>query len=246
MRRKKKIPPTNLQVWVEIERRESSQSQPYLQKISYETTQMNATVATLLGDLAGGDYIDDQGKPVTPVTWQCSCLQKKCGACAMVVNGVPKLACDCFLRDHPKGITLTPLSKFPVVVDLMVDRSILFENLKTMELWVEEAHIPDKHQGQVFAASKCLQCGCCLEVCPNFGADDAFLGAASFVPTAGVLTALSSQERQQLLERYKTHGYAGCGKSLACHAVCPAGIDIEHLLLHTNHIAFWKNKGDHH
>ena len=232
---------TCIQLWVQIERRDNAKSEPYQQKIHYKTDQMNATVATMLTDLSCGDFVDDQGNPVSPVTWQCSCLQKKCGACAMVVNGLPKLACDCFLRDYPKGVTLTPLRKFPVITDLLVDRSILFENLKTMEVWMtQEAQIPDTDQTMAFEASKCLQCGCCLEVCPNFCGDTSFCGAAGFVPTTGVLTALPAGERGELLKRYQAQVYEGCGKSLSCHAICPAGIDLEHMLIRANKIAFWK------
>ena len=58
-------------------------------------------------------------------------MVRKCGACAMLINERPRLACSTFLHTL-KGstITLEPLSKFPLVRDLIVDRSNLFENLK--------------------------------------------------------------------------------------------------------------------
>ncbi len=58
-------------------------------------------------------------------------MVRKCGACAMLINERPRLACSTFLH-MLKGstITLEPLSKFPLVRDLIVDRSNLFENLK--------------------------------------------------------------------------------------------------------------------
>ena len=63
---------------------------------------------------------------------------RKCGACAMRINGLPRLACSVFLRDC-KGsvVTLEPLSKFPLVKDLVVDRSVIFEALKRTKLWLE-------------------------------------------------------------------------------------------------------------
>lgn len=64
---------------------------------------------------------------------------KMCGACAMVINGVPRLACSAFLRDI-KGdeLTLEPLSKFPVIDDLIVDRSIIESNLHRARAYLGE------------------------------------------------------------------------------------------------------------
>ena len=90
----------------------------------------------------------------------------------MLINERPRLACSTFLHTL-KGstITLEPLSKFPLVRDLIVDRSILFENLKKLNLWLEsEAYMnPWTHEPR-YQSARCLMCGCCLEVCPNFSA----------------------------------------------------------------------------
>ena len=233
----------NIEILLIVERRASAESEPYLQKIKYTTQNSNATVATMLNELNLGDYEDEKGKQISPIKWQCSCLQKKCGACAMVVNGKPQLACDCFLRDYKKNIKLKPLKKFPVIADLIVDRERLFENLKTMEVWIDgNAMIEDKDREILYDSTHCLQCGCCLEVCPNFANDKDFFGAAAFVPTTGVLASISKEQKEDLLNSYNKHIYDGCGKSLACNAICPAGIDIENMLLHSNKISVWKNK----
>ena len=56
----------------------------------------------------------------------------------MRINGLPELACSTFLQSlKGKVIVLEPLSKFPVVKDLIVDRSVVFENLKKINLWLE-------------------------------------------------------------------------------------------------------------
>ena len=56
-----------------------------------------------------------------------SCLEEVCGSCAMIVNGRVQMACsslvDKLLRENPGEIELRPLSKFPVVRDLSVDRA---------------------------------------------------------------------------------------------------------------------------
>ena len=162
----------------------------------------------------------------------------------MLVNGKPKLACDTFLRDYErKGrLTLAPLSKFPVIKDLIVDRGILYNNLKDIKNYLEEeAGLTDKNTDTAYEASRCLMCGCCLEVCPNFYVGGNFYGAASFVPAARLLTALGKGGAEELKREYKEHIYKGCGKSLACKDICPAGIDMDKLLSKSNAVAVWKD-----
>ena len=124
-----------------ILRRESANSPSYWQKIPYLCRDESETVAFALEKInQDPDYLDLNGKKVGKIRWQRSCLQKKCGACAMVINKRPSLACDTFLREARKRngvIVVEPLRKFPVIGDLLVDRSILFENLKTMQLWMK-------------------------------------------------------------------------------------------------------------
>ena len=107
-----------MEVVIEIRRQEDAESSPYFQSIKLTLEKENLTVASLLREInADSDIRDIEGKKVSYIGWECSCLQKKCGACAMLVNGKPKLACDTFLRDYErKGrLTLAPLSKFPVI-----------------------------------------------------------------------------------------------------------------------------------
>jgi succinate dehydrogenase / fumarate reductase iron-sulfur subunit len=122
-----------------------------------------------------------QGQDVAPVVWECNCLEEVCGSCTMVINGRVRQACsaliDNLLKDNPAGIELRPMTKFPVVRDLMVDRSRLFASLEKIKAWVPVDSYYDMGPGprqsqeqQQFAYeySKCMSCGCCLEACPQF------------------------------------------------------------------------------
>ena len=234
-----------MKVILQILRTRKGGGPQWLQSVPYEGTDENATVATALSDInSKADYRDTEGNTVSPVLWECSCLQKKCGACAMRINGKPRLACDTKLREFKKGrILLEPLKKFPVIEDLVVDRSILQENLKKIRVWLPEtARIPEERYDMAYEASRCLQCGCCLEVCPNFYAGGDFAGTAGFVPTAKLLSELSDDRRQEIRKAYRKYFYEGCGKSLACRNICPAGIDVDHLLVNSNAMAIWKRR----
>ena len=224
-------------VQFEILRRKSPESEPYLQTVTYSCSAPSETVAYALTELSRGELSQD------PVRWQCSCLQRKCGACAMVINGRPRLACDARLGDLGDKVTLGPLKKFPVVADLIVDRSAMMNALLRMQVWLSEAHLPEERAADLsYDASRCLQCGCCLEVCPNFAADGEFYGMAALAPSARLMAALPDSQKKQLFRDYRRHIYEGCGKSLACRDICPAGIDTERLLVNANAAAVWKRR----
>lgn len=121
------------------------------------------------------------GKPVAPVAWECNCLEEVCGACTQVINGRVRQACtalvDRLLEERPEGIELRPMSKFPVVRDLVVDRSRMFSTLMKVKAWLPvDSYLdmgPGPRQSQenqeiAYHLSKCMTCGCCLEACPQF------------------------------------------------------------------------------
>lgn len=219
---------------IKVLKRQSPQEKSYWQAYDFETENESATVATALTEL--NRQLTDK------IMWECSCLQKKCGACAMVINGRPQLACDAQLSSAKQGeITVEPLRKFPVVRDLVVDRSVLYRNLAAMNAFLTaEVRASEQQNDLLYEASRCLQCGCCLEICPNFYAGGSFFGMASMVPVSRLLEELPKAEQKALRKQYQKHIYAGCGKSLACRDICPAGLEMEQLLVNSNAISLWK------
>ena len=221
---------------LQILRRKNAAEKPSWHDYTLETELESATVATALSLL--NQTLDDK------IMWDCSCLQKKCGACAMVINGKPRLACNVRLNesaDKEGRIKVEPLKKFPVIADLVVDRTVLYENLEAINAWLSKGTMADEKKNDLlYEASRCLQCGCCLEICPNFYAGGHFFGMASMVPVARLLEELPREEKKELRKKYQKHIYNGCGKSLACRNICPAEIDIEKLLVNSNAVLIWK------
>ncbi|MBI4878359.1 MAG: succinate dehydrogenase iron-sulfur subunit [Planctomycetes bacterium] len=122
-----------------------------------------------------------EGKRVAPVVWECNCLEEVCGACTMIINGRVRQACtalvDRLLADRPGEIELRPMTKFPVLRDLLVDRTRIFAALHKVKAWVpvdSYHHMgsgPRRSQDEqqmAYLYSKCMSCGCCLEACPQF------------------------------------------------------------------------------
>ena len=223
-----------MKIIFEIQRRKSVQDKPYIRKLTLET--QDTTVVEALDIINAGELADD------PIQWECSCKQKKCGACAMLINGRPRLACDAMLSEFPKGIImLAPLKKFPNVCDLVVDRSVMYDGLKHFGSWLEGEAVCDD-TGIAYEASRCLQCGCCLEVCPNYYAGGEFFGAAALVPASRQISEADKTDGKRLATAYNEHFHKGCGKSLSCKNVCPAGIDTERLLVRSNAAAVWRRE----
>jgi len=225
-----------MKIIFDIFRKEASGTASYRQKIVFSCEEENMTVAMALRKINAGGYTDENGKTVSPIRWEESCGQKKCGACAMLINGTPRLACDTFLANlRKKTVILDPLAKFPCVADLLVDRSIMMENLKALRLWAdEEIRITEKDFDNAYDASLCLQCGCCLEACPNFYAEGTFFSAAASAPQARLLPAEK--------KLYQEHIYDGCGKALACEKVCPVHLPLDRLLSHSNAVNIWRRR----
>src|SRR4029079_7241796 len=99
----------------------------------------------------------------------------------MIINGPVRQACsalvDRLLADHPGEIELAPMSKFPVVRDLVVDRSRLFRALSEVKAWIPAdgyydqgpgPRISQEAQEAMYPLSECMSCGCCLDACPQY------------------------------------------------------------------------------
>ena len=230
---------------ITVLRRGRGSDQTYRQTFEYIASSDADTVASALREInSGKDIRDIEGEQARPVEWECSCLQKKCGACAMVIDGRPSLACDRRLADCASDkVTIEPLRKFPVIADLMVDRSILYENLKILRLWLrKDSDLPDKYRDLAYEASECIQCGCCLEICPNFYVGGKFFGMSGVPITTRLLSEMDKGTRKEIAKSYSKHVFGGCGKSLACKDVCPRHIDTEKLLVNSNAMAVWKRR----
>ena len=208
-------------------KRQSAPNEPYYwQSFNYDGPK-HITVSAILDALNyTDDLFDVDGNPATRIRWECSCMQAICGGCAMVINGIPALACATY-ADEVKGdeLILEPLSKFPVIADLIVDREIIYENLNKAKAYLESIAKSDKkQQEQQYSVAKCLKCGLCLEVCPNYHPGGEFFGAV-FANESYLIASQSGEKNTSIVKEYKKRFSSGCSKALSCQKVCPAGIE---------------------
>lgn len=190
------------------------------------------------------------GKRTEKIGWECSCKQSMCGACAMIINGKPMLACKAFLSNLKNPVKLEPFHKFPLVKDLIVDKSILREHMMDMKLWISnewnqstDAKQTDvKTNESLYHSASCIQCGCCLEACPNYSGVDEFYGAMMMNTEYQIANQETERsEKKKDLRESKKHFTNGCSNSFACEEVCPAQVPLTYHISRLNSMA-WRIK----
>ncbi len=181
-----------------------------------------------------------------PIEYSCSCLQGICGACAMVINSEPKLACKTFLNEEImtkkyNQITIEPLSKFPLIKDLKVDRTILFDAMRECELWLEnDSEYNPKDLDFEYEMSLCIMCGCCTEACPNYKLGD-FVGAQVAVSASKLVNQESDEPHlKNMKNNYKKRFFSHCVKSIVCEDVCPMEIPTQRAISKMNRKSVWR------
>src|SRR5699024_3824991 len=76
------------------------------------------------------------GNTTTPVKWDMNCLEEVCGECSMVINGYARQSCSPLVDQLEQPVRLEPMSTFPVVRDLIIDRERMFDALKQIKAWI--------------------------------------------------------------------------------------------------------------
>jgi len=193
-------------------------------------------VISSLMEIAANPVTRD-GKATTPITYDSNCLEEVCGSCAMLINGRARMACSALIDKLEQPIKLEPFSKFPIVRDLAVDRSVLFENLKAVKAWVpidgtydlgSGPRMTAEEQEQAYPLSRCISCCCCMEACPQFTADTGFVGAATIsqVRLFNTHPTGASLKHERLAALMGDGGIQECGYAQNCVEVCPKDIPL--------------------
>lgn len=181
--------------------------------------------------------INASGEETVPVAFEANCLEEVCGSCTMIINGRARQSCSALIDTLKQPIVLEPMTKFPVVKDLVVDRKELFEALKRIKAWIELDGMHDagpgpkrsrKAQEKRYDISRCMTCGICAEVCPNYNADTQFIGAHA-IAQANLfnLHDYGTNQKDERLDLLKEKGgIFECGNSQNCVRSCPKSIEL--------------------
>ena len=219
---------------------------------SWETFEIpyrkNLNVISALMEIRKNPVTKD-GRQTTPPVWDMSCLEQVCGICTMVINGRVRQSCSALVDDllvasGGNTITLEPMSKFPNVRDLQVDRSQMFHYLKRTKVWVELDGTHDLGPGprmsqedalERYAYSRCMTCGCCLEACPQYHEDN-YIGPQAIAQAR--LFNMHPTGKFNIEDRLDgllgEDGITNCGNAQNCVQVCPMSIPLTRAIYETN------------
>lgn len=180
-----------------------------------------------------------------PITFDHDCREGICGACSMVIDGRPHgpwqgtTTCQLHMRAFKDGDTIVVepfrANSFPVIKDLMVDRSAFdriiqaggYISVNTGNA-VDGNAIPiDKDDAdKAFAAASCIGCGACVAACKN---SSAMLFVSAKVSHLGLLPQGDPERKQRainMIAQMDKEGFGSCTNTYACEAECPKEISV--------------------
>jgi succinate dehydrogenase / fumarate reductase iron-sulfur subunit len=183
-----------------------------------------------------------------PVAFEHDCREGICGCCGFMINGVPHgpmrgtTVCQLHMRHFKDGdeLWLEPFraAAFPVVKDLMVDRSA-FDRIIAAGGYVavntgsaqDGNAIPIEKQCAEMSmdAAACIGCGACVAACPNASA---MLFTAAKISHLGRLPqGQPERDRRALrmLAQMQDEVFGACTNYGECEAVCPKNITLENI-----------------
>jgi len=185
-----------------------------------------------------------EGKDV--IAFDHDCREGICGMCSQVINGVPHggmertTVCQLHMREFNDGdeIFIEPWKAraFPVIKDLIVDRSALDKIMRAggyvsvhTGSAVDGNAIPIGKDTAELAmdAAACIGCGACVASCPN---SSAMLYTSAKVAQLAVLPQGKIEAARRvnaMTEAAKENGFGNCTNHYECQASCPKGVDVK-------------------
>jgi len=184
-----------------------------------------------------------------PVVFDHDCREGICGSCSLQINGEPHgpdrgvTTCQLHMRKFSNGdtIVIEPFRAraFPVIKDLMVDRSAFdriqqaggYISVNTSGNTIDANAIPiDKHDADdAFYAATCIGCGACVAACKNASAmlfTSAKVSQYALLPQGQVE---ASTRVRNMVDQMDKEGFGNCTNTGACEVECPKGISLENI-----------------
>ncbi len=168
-----------------------------------------------------------------------TCRSAVCGACGMLINGRPGLACHTRTADLPNTIRLHPLPVFKLIGDLSVDTKRSFRQMaQRVKSWIhekatfdpeaQEARMGDDLANAIYEGERCIECGCCIASCGVANVRPDFVGPAGMNRIARFM--IDPRDERTDSDWFDVvssdEGVFGCVGLMACHDVCPKGLPL--------------------
>ena len=183
-----------------------------------------------------------------PVVFDHDCREGICGMCGLYINGHPHgvdsntTTCQLHMRRFKDGDTITVepwrSAGFPVIKDLMVDRSAFDKIIQAGGyVSVNTGGIPDAnaipiprdHAEEAMDAASCIGCGACVAACKN---GSAMLFVAAKVSQLALLPqgrGEGARRAKAMVAKMDELGFGNCSNTGACEVECPKSVSISHI-----------------
>jgi succinate dehydrogenase / fumarate reductase, iron-sulfur subunit len=180
-----------------------------------------------------------------PIVFDHDCREGICGACALYINGIAHgvgqdtTTCQVHMRSYPDGSTLViepwRARAFPIIKDLMVDRSAFDRIVRSggyisvdsdNPIDANAIPIPKAQADAAFASAMCIGCGACVAACKNSSA--MLFVAAKVSHLAGVPQGEPERKDRvtNMVAQMDREGFGSCSNLGTCAAVCPKEISL--------------------
>ena len=209
----------------------------------YEVTDIDSEASFLEMLDVLNDRLLSEGQ--RPIAFDYDCREGICGSCALMIDGQPHgprqvTSCQVFMRDFEDGaeISVEPFrsSAFPVLRDLIVDRSALdriveaggYVSVTTGPKPEPNANpVHPEVQAAAMDAAICIGCGACVAACPN-GSAMLFTGAKVTHLNLLPQGEPEAQHRaRSMVRQMDDEGFGGCTNHGECEYACPQEISIK-------------------
>lgn len=181
-----------------------------------------------------------------PVAFDHDCREGICGACSMVINGIPHgpqkatTTCQLHMRHFKDGdiIVIEPwrASAFPVLKDLIVDRGAFdriiqaggYTSASTGGVPDANAILISKEKAdEAMDAAQCIGCGACVAACPNASAMLFVAAKVSHLVNLPQGQIEAKTRVQNMVHQMDSESFGNCTNHGECQAACPKEISIK-------------------
>ena len=235
-----------LKVW----RQKSSREEGRFQELEAKNVSTDASFLEML-DQVNEELVRNGNEPIV---FDHDCREGICGSCGFMINGdahgpqKSTTVCQLHMRQFQNGETLTlepwRATAFPVIKDLMVDRSA-FDRVIAAGGYISAntgsapdanaTPVPKQDADEAFAAAACIGCGACVASCKNASAmlfTSAKVSHLALLPQGEV-----EAERRvlRMIDQMDTEGFGACTNTGACSASCPKDISLVNIARMNRH-----------
>ena len=162
------------------------------------------------------------------LAFRSGCKSGVCGSCAVVIDGVEKLACKTIIVKE--DISIKPLKNHTIIKDLVVDLDNQKKFLSKSKAYLEkrnEHNITHNEQSIIDIESNCILCNSCMSACPVYEVNKEFIAPFALARTYRYIEDKKENEIKSKIDAIQEDGVWSCTLCGNCNMVCPSGIDIK-------------------